>query len=74
MVGYKNKAIVFGGVYDEEGPHHSLQSVFYNDMYAFDMERKYVLRTVGWLCMYDHSHVLCMYVYAIALFIGDGTN
>eukprot|EP00595_Chromulina_sp_UTEXLB2642_P001484 CAMPEP_0196765108 /NCGR_PEP_ID=MMETSP1095-20130614/7610_1 /TAXON_ID=96789 ORGANISM="Chromulina nebulosa, Strain UTEXLB2642" /NCGR_SAMPLE_ID=MMETSP1095 /ASSEMBLY_ACC=CAM_ASM_000446 /LENGTH=757 /DNA_ID=CAMNT_0042122529 /DNA_START=202 /DNA_END=2472 /DNA_ORIENTATION=+ len=40
MCVYKNKAIVFGGVFDEEGPRHSLISNFYNDMYAFDMERR----------------------------------
>ena len=28
------------GVFDEEGPQHTLVSMFYNDMYAFDMERK----------------------------------
>ena len=40
MVVYKNKGLVVGGVYDKEGPQHTLSSTFYNDMYAFDMERK----------------------------------
>ena len=37
---HKNKGLVVGGVYDKEGPQHTLSSTFYNDMYAFDMERK----------------------------------
>jgi hypothetical protein len=41
MVVYKNKAILFGGVTDIEGARHSIISTFYNDMYAFDMERRY---------------------------------
>ena len=40
MVVYKNKGVLFGGVLDEEGPRHSLISTFYNDLYAFDMERR----------------------------------
>lgn len=40
MTVYKNKAILFGGVFDDEGQQHSLNSMFYNEMYAFDMERK----------------------------------
>lgn len=40
MTYYKNKAILFGGVIDEEGAHHDMKSVFFNDLYAFDMERK----------------------------------
>ena len=39
MTLYKNKAIVFGGVIDEERERHTLLSRFYNDLYAFDMER-----------------------------------
>ncbi|OQS05922.1 hypothetical protein THRCLA_01987, partial [Thraustotheca clavata] len=49
MTVYKNRAILFGGVYDEEGRRHELKSIFYNDMFAYDMERKrwfeYKLRT-----------------------------
>jgi N-acetylneuraminic acid mutarotase len=37
---YKNKFIIFGGVFDEEGPRHSIQSTFFNDIYAFDLDRK----------------------------------
>jgi len=40
MITYKNKAVVFGGVLDEEGKNHSITSTFYNDMYAFDMDKK----------------------------------
>ncbi|RLO01966.1 hypothetical protein DYB28_012316, partial [Aphanomyces astaci] len=40
MAVYKNRAILFGGVFDEEGRRHELKSVFYNDMFAYDMERK----------------------------------
>lgn len=37
---YKNKAILFGGVFDEERERHTMLSTFYNDLYAFDLERK----------------------------------
>jgi hypothetical protein len=40
MTTYKNKAILFGGVMDEEGPQHTMRSMFFSDLYAFDMERK----------------------------------
>lgn len=40
MAYYKNKGILFGGVHDEEGPRHSIISTFFNDMYAFDTERR----------------------------------
>jgi len=40
MTVYKNRAIIFGGVFDEEGRRHEMKSVFYNDMYAYDMERR----------------------------------
>jgi hypothetical protein len=40
MITYKNKGIYFGGVFDDEGPRHTIQSSFYNDLYAFDFERK----------------------------------
>eukprot|EP01041_Mallomonas_annulata_P003369 gene3368-6669_t len=39
LVLYKNKGLVFGGVFDEEGPRHAMVSTFYNDMFAFDTER-----------------------------------
>lgn len=37
---FKNKALIFGGVFDEEGPRHALLSSFFNDLFAFDMDRK----------------------------------
>lgn len=37
---YRNKALLFGGVYDMEGSRHSMLSTFYSDLYAFDMDRK----------------------------------
>mmetsp|Transcript_5470 Transcript_5470/g.10491 ORF Transcript_5470/g.10491 Transcript_5470/m.10491 type:complete len:608 (-) Transcript_5470:1024-2847(-) len=40
MTSYKNKGIYFGGVNDSEGPRHTIVSTFYNDLYAFDFERK----------------------------------
>ncbi|KAF4685477.1 kelch domain containing 4, partial [Perkinsus olseni] len=42
---YKNRCLVFGGVTDEDKPGLTLESRFYNDLHAFDMERKrwYVL-------------------------------
>jgi hypothetical protein len=40
MVPFKNKGIVFGGVMDTEGLGHSMVSTFYNDIYAFDFERR----------------------------------
>jgi len=40
MIVYKNKGILFGGVFDDEGPRHSMVSHFYSDLYAFDMERR----------------------------------
>jgi hypothetical protein len=40
MTSYKNKGIYFGGVNDSEGPRHSIVSTFYNDLYAFDFDRK----------------------------------
>lgn len=40
VVPFKNKGIVFGGVMDQEGLGHSMVSTFYNDIYAFDFERR----------------------------------
>ena len=40
MTLYKNKGLLFGGVFDDDGPRHSMVSTFYNDMFAFDMERR----------------------------------
>ena len=38
---YKDKLLVFGGVQDqEEGESHKIVSVFYDDLFSFDMERK----------------------------------
>ena len=38
---YKNsKMIVFGGVQDDEGDNHRMKSVFYDDLFTFDMDRK----------------------------------
>lgn len=39
-VAYKDKLLVFGGVCDQEFYHHKVTSVFFNDLYAFDVERK----------------------------------
>ncbi|KAF8819065.1 kelch repeat-containing protein [Cardiosporidium cionae] len=40
MVAYKNLAIMFGGVMDQAVGELRLKSIFYNDMYAFDFNRK----------------------------------
>jgi hypothetical protein len=37
---YKNKLLLFGGVLDSEGDHHKMESVFYDDLFALDMERR----------------------------------
>lgn len=37
---HRNKMLVFGGVMDNEGDHHRIQSVFYDDLFALDMERR----------------------------------
>ena len=37
---HKNKMLVFGGVLDNEGDHHKMESVFYDDLFALDMERR----------------------------------
>mmetsp|Transcript_18729 Transcript_18729/g.28449 ORF Transcript_18729/g.28449 Transcript_18729/m.28449 type:complete len:817 (+) Transcript_18729:106-2556(+) len=37
---WKNKMLVFGGVDDEESENHKVKSVFYDDLFAFDTERK----------------------------------
>lgn len=37
---YQKKMIVFGGVIDNEGDHHTMESIFYNDLFALDMERR----------------------------------
>ena len=39
-VTYKNNLLVFGGVSDNEGDHHKLSSIFYDDLFALDMERR----------------------------------
>ena len=39
-VSYKNRMLVFGGVVDREEHHHKVESVFYNDMMAMDIERR----------------------------------
>eukprot|EP00903_Cladosiphon_okamuranus_P016175 g14926.t1 len=40
MTVHKNRALLFGGVLDHEGPQHAVKSIFYNDLFAFDMERR----------------------------------
>ncbi|KAL3821839.1 hypothetical protein ACHAXA_002592 [Cyclostephanos tholiformis] len=40
VVFQKNKMVVFGGVMDDEGDHHTMISTFYDDLFAFDMERR----------------------------------
>uniref|UniRef100_A0A7S4A982 DUF4110 domain-containing protein n=1 Tax=Pseudo-nitzschia australis TaxID=44445 RepID=A0A7S4A982_9STRA len=37
---YKNRMLVFGGVVDHEEHHHKVESVFYNDLMAMDIERR----------------------------------
>mmetsp|Transcript_15274 Transcript_15274/g.22488 ORF Transcript_15274/g.22488 Transcript_15274/m.22488 type:complete len:850 (+) Transcript_15274:146-2695(+) len=38
---YKNtRMLVYGGVNDDEGDNHKVSSVFYDDLFAFDMERR----------------------------------
>ncbi|KAL7546836.1 hypothetical protein ACHAWF_010164 [Thalassiosira exigua] len=37
---HKNKMLLFGGVLDSEGDHHKMESVFYDDLFALDMERR----------------------------------
>jgi N-acetylneuraminic acid mutarotase len=42
---HKNRALVFGGVYDKDTQGLTMDSEFFNELYAFDMDRKrwYVL-------------------------------
>jgi len=42
---HKSRALVFGGVYDKDTQGLTMESEFYNELYAFDMDRKrwYVL-------------------------------
>ena len=42
---HKNRALVFGGVYDKDTQGLTMESEFFNELYAFDMDRKrwYVL-------------------------------
>lgn len=37
---YKNRMLAFGGVFDTEALHHKVNSIFYNDVYAMDIERR----------------------------------
>mmetsp|Transcript_8255 Transcript_8255/g.12434 ORF Transcript_8255/g.12434 Transcript_8255/m.12434 type:complete len:861 (-) Transcript_8255:37-2619(-) len=37
---WKNKMLVFGGVQDDETENHKVRSVFYDDLFALDMERR----------------------------------
>mmetsp|Transcript_16016 Transcript_16016/g.34847 ORF Transcript_16016/g.34847 Transcript_16016/m.34847 type:complete len:872 (-) Transcript_16016:57-2672(-) len=39
-VSHKSKMLIFGGVSDEEQDHHMMRSVFYDDLFAFDMDRR----------------------------------
>ena len=39
-VSYKNRMIVFGGVVDSEQLHHKVDSIFFNDLVALDIERR----------------------------------
>ena len=43
---YKNKMLLFGGVLDNECEHHKMESVFYDDLFSLDLERRrwYALR------------------------------
>jgi N-acetylneuraminic acid mutarotase len=40
MVVHKGRALLFGGVIDEEVSNNTLNSTFYNDLFAFDMDRR----------------------------------
>lgn len=37
---HKNKMLLFGGVLDNEGDHHKMDSVFYDDLFSFDLDRR----------------------------------
>ena len=37
---YKDRLLVFGGVRDTEQLHHKVDSIFYNDLLALDVERR----------------------------------
>jgi len=37
---WKNKMLVYGGVQDDETENHRVNSVFFDDLFAFDMERR----------------------------------
>lgn len=37
---YKNRMLAYGGCFDTEEVNHRVNSVFYNDMFAFDVERR----------------------------------
>ena len=37
---HKTRTLTFGGVFDTEGKKYSLISTFFNDLYAFDMDRR----------------------------------
>ena len=39
-VTYKDRMLVYGGVVDTEQLHHKIDSVFYNDLFCFDIERR----------------------------------
>jgi hypothetical protein len=39
-VGYKDRLLVFGGVVDTEQLHHRVDSVFYNDMFTLDVDKR----------------------------------
>ena len=39
-IGHKSRMLAFGGVLDDEREHHAMHSVFYDDLFAFDMERR----------------------------------
>lgn len=40
MIIHKSRALVFGGVSDIEGGQHIIESKFFSDLYAFDMDRR----------------------------------
>ncbi|KAG7367506.1 galactose oxidase [Nitzschia inconspicua] len=39
-ISYKDRMVVFGGVVDKEQHHHKVDSIFYNDLVAMDIERR----------------------------------
>jgi hypothetical protein len=39
-VAHKHRLLVFGGVLDDEKDHHTVNSIFYNDLFTLDMDKR----------------------------------